>query len=398
MSPTEALSRGWAVWALATGVFFGYASLFFAFAALVLFWTADLGWSKSTLALGPMLSMLTGAAMAPLIGRFVDRGKGPELMVGGAVLTGLSLIGLSQVAEVWQWLLFWVLAGVGQIACQYEVSFAFLIRRLGPDAKRAIIRVTLVAGFSSLLSIPAYTLVAESLGWRAALLCAAAIMLVYVAPMNWLATRSIRRGAPPPQPRPPQRAGATPASLRRARALLALAFSLTSLSHWMVGHLLVPVFMAQGWSHGQAIFAAAIMGPAQVVGRFALMWFDNRINTSRASMIVMALMVGTTVLLLLGGIAYEVVIAYVLIQGAAIGIMTILRPVLIADVLGAESYGANAGVIQLYAMTAGALSPMIGSLLFENLGVNALILTSLGLAALAVAALGVLLRGQGRTG
>lgn len=392
MSPSESLSRGWAIWALAGGQFLGYACQFFAFAGLVLAWTADLGWSKSTLALGPMVAALVAAALAPLVGRVVDAGRGPELMVTGSLIGALTLAAMAGVTAPWQWIALWLVSGVGQIASQYEVCFAFLIRRLGPDARRAIIRVTLVTGFASLLAIPAYAAVAAAVGWRLAMLGAAGVMLFAVLPLNWLGTRAIRRGAPPPQIRPSPEAASSPAARRRALRLLAVVFSLIALSHWSVAHLLVPLLIAKGFSAQQAVFAAAVIGPVQVAGRFSLIYFENRVSNAVATRAIILAMVLGTALLAAAGIGYPVVLAYVLLQGAAIGILTILRPVLIADVLGPENYGANAGKIQLPSMTAGALAPMLGALMLEGPGGAALVGLSLGLMVMALLTLHLLLR------
>lgn len=391
-APSETLSRGWAIWALAGGQFLGYACQFFAFASLVTFWTADLGWSKSTLALGPMVAALLAAALAPMVGRVVDAGRGPELMVAGSLIGAVTLAGMAGVAAPWQWIALWLASGAGQIASQYEVCFAFLIRRLGPDARRAIIRVTLVTGFASLLALPAYAAAATALGWRAAMLAAAGVMLFAVVPLNYFGTRAIRRGAPPPQPRPGPLSAATPAARRRALRLLAIAFSLIGISHWSVAHLLVPLLIAKGFSAQQAVFAAAMIGPVQVAGRFSLIYFENRVSNATATLAVVLAMVIGTALLALSGASYTVVMAYVVLQGAAIGILTILRPVLIADVLGAENYGANAGKIQLPSMTAGALAPMVGAAMLEGPGGSALIGLSLALMVAALLALQILQR------
>jgi len=60
--------------------------------------------------------------------------------------------------------------------------------------------------------------------------------------------------------------------------------------------------------------------------------------------------------------------------------MTILRPVLIADVLGPKDYGTIAGVIQIPPLLASAAAPLIGALVLEGPGVGALLALSFGIA------------------
>jgi hypothetical protein len=371
----HALARSRAVWALALGQTLGYACMFYIFAGLVLFWTRDLGWAKSTLAAGPMLAILLAAGLAPVMGRLVDRGRGPEAMAGGAVLGALALAGMALVETPGQWLAVWALNGVAQAACLYEVCFAFLIRRLGAAARVAIIRVTLVAGFASTLAFPAFAAVAGAFGWRAAVWGAAVVMLGAVGPLHLWGGLALRRQGVQPTARaaPPD---APPVWRLPAFWLLALVFALVSMNHWMVMSFLVPIFVAQGQSEGLAVFAAACIGPAQVAGRLLLMRWEARVGNSRATLITLGALVLAAALLAASGAGAAVVLAYVALQGAAMGVTTILRPVLIADAMGPDNYGAVAGAIQMPALVAGAVAPMLGALLLEGPGLWALMVAS----------------------
>lgn len=373
-----------AVWALAVGQTLGYACLFYIFAGLILLWTRDLGWSKSTLATGPMLAILISAALAPLTGRMVDRGHGALVLAGGAGLGAVALAGMAMVQTPSHWLAVWALSGVAQGACLYEVCFAFLIRALGPGARAAIIRVTLVAGLASTLAFPAFAAVGGAFGWRAAVWGAAGLMAFVVAPLHLWAARTLH-AAPRAETAPP--AARAPAWRMPAFWLLALVFALVSLNHWMVTSYLVPVFVMQGQPESLAVLAAACIGPAQVAGRLALLRWEARIGNARATAFTLAAMTVAALILMGSGMGAAMVLAYVALQGAAIGVMTILRPVLIADVMGPDNYGAVAGAIQMPALVAGAVAPMLGALLIEGPGLWALMAASLGFS---LAAAGVL--------
>ncbi|MFN6980168.1 MAG: MFS transporter, partial [Gemmobacter sp.] len=273
---TRALARAWPIWALAVGQTLGYACFFYIFAALILPWTADLGWDKATFATGPTLAILLSAVLAPFVGRLVDKGFSTVLLAGGAGIGGASLLWLVQVETPTGWIIGWTGLGIAQSLCLYEVCFAFLIRRLGPDARAAIVRVTLVAGFASTLAFPAGAALAETLGWRGAVLAAAAAAFGIILPLHWLGARAIRRQAPPPRAR---EAGAGPRGYSvtlRNPAFWGLGgvFALVSLNHWMMVSFLVPVFVAQGAGAGTAVFAASTVGPAQVAGRLVLLRYE----------------------------------------------------------------------------------------------------------------------------
>lgn len=379
MPKRSELADGWPVWALAVAQTLSYASMYYSFAALILYWHRDLGWAKSTLAQGPTIAILVSAVLAPFVGKLVDKGRGPEAMVVGALLGAISLVGMSMAQTPTHWILAWTLQGIGQILSQYEACFAFLIRRLGPSARNAIIRVTLVADFAGTISIPAYAVLADWIGWRDAMLAGAAVVAGVVVPLNYFATRAIRRSAPPPISRAELQKTARPGSRGRRMVLLSTTYSLLGLNQWMILSFLVPIFVMQGYPETQAIFAAALVGPAQVVGRFALMRFEARLDTTKSMLITILALFISTLILLAAGMSYGVVLTYVVLQGAAVGILTILKPLLIADIMGPEDYGATAGKIQVPSSTIGAFAPMVGALFLEGPGLTSLVVFSLAL-------------------
>lgn len=388
----EQAARGAAVWMLAVGQTLSYACLYYIFAALILSWESDLGWDRAVLATGPFLSIVIAATLAPLAGRLVDVGKGPEAMVAGAA-TGagaLALLALSQTPTAY--LVSWALIGLAQSVALYETCFAFLIRRLGPHARAAIVRVTLVAGFASTLAFPAGATLSASIGWRGAVWVAAAVMAFVLVPLFVIAGRMLRRVEGAPDTREADK-GALGRALRSASFwILAIVFSLVALNHWMLVNYAVPIFVAQGASQPLAVFAASTVGPAQVAGRLVLMRFEARIGTTAATRITFLTMVAGTLALFLAGVQPWMIFAFTLIQGGAIGVMTILRPVLISEVMGPAGYGAIAGTIQIPALLAGALAPVLGAVMLDGFGVAGLLGLSLLVLAASVAMLAVLLR------
>lgn len=395
MEPRD-IARGRAVWALAVGQTLGYACLNYIFAALILSWQGSLGWDKAVLAAGPTIAVMISAGLSPVFGRLVDRGFGPELLAGGAGLGALALCWIAMVTTPAGWLVGWAMIGVAQAACLYEVCFAFLIRRLGPDARAAIIRVTLVAGFASTLAFPAGAALAEGLGWRGAVWTAAGVVAVVMLPLQlWGAVAIRRAGAPPVVPsREADRAGLARALRRPAFWLLALAFALVSLNHWMIVNFLMPIFVEQGVTPARAVLAASLVGPAQVAGRLVLMRFETRIGTGAATTATIAASLLASLALWGAGIAPVLVFAYALTQGAAMGVVTILRPVMIAEVLGQAGYGAIAGVIQIPALLAGAAAPLLGALVLSGPGLGALLGLSVVLSLAALVAVAALARVQ----
>lgn len=385
------LARGPAIWALAGGMTLVYGTLFFNFAGLILVWEQDPGWPRTLLATGPVGAMLLAALLMPLLGRLVDAGWGPELLRAGPVIGALALVALSQVREPLAWIACWLIIGLAQAACFYEVGFAFLIRRLGPAARMAILRVTMVAGLASSIAFPLYATFGASHGWRFVTLVGALVTLAGALPLNWYATRKIRTEAPPPQTRElPPGTIAPAAPGRRAIGLLILVSAGSSINHWMVATYVVPLLIGAGYSKAFAVGAAACLGPAQVLARIGLMWsegrYDNRVAV-RAILILM-LLASAAMVTATAGLGFGLV--WVMLQGTAFGAMTVLRPVLIADVMGADNYGANAGKILMPTLLAGACAPAIGALVLDHVGATVLVCSAaifLGIALLALSKL-----------
>ena len=293
------------------------------------------------------------------------------------------------------WLIGWAGLGLAQAVCLYEVCFAFLIRRLGPDARAAIVRVTLVAGFASTLAFPSFAALADVAGWRVAVLAAAGVAAGVILPLHWAGARAIRRHAPPPRVAATGTTGAGYGATLRNPVFWGMGgvFAIVGLNHWMMISFLVPVFVSQGATAALAVIAASTVGPAQVAGRLVLMRFETRVGNAAATRATLAATVLAVPILWVADIAPGLILGYALLQGAALGVITILRPVLIAEITGPTHYGALSGIIQIPALAASAAAPTVGALMLDGPGLEALLALSLGLSAVALGAVWGLTRG-----
>ena len=350
-----------AVWVLALGQTVLYAGSYYAFPALLPDLVTATGWSKGTLALGPTLAFLIMASLTIWTGRLVDRGLGGEMLVWGPTLAALGVLGLGFAPTPAVWLLAWALIGVAQAGCLYETCFAFLTRRLGDGARAAITRVTLVAGFAGTLAFPLGHWVGEQFGGQGGMLVFAAVTALAV-PCNLWAVRSLRkraRAGSEPAPTPP---GVLQAALRRpAFWAIAVSFGLIWLNHGILITYVLILFEDRGAASGMAALAAACIGPAQVAGRLMLLMAGARVTTGQATTAALGGVVAASALLWLAGAAPLLIFAFALAQGAGAGLMSILRPVLIAEVLGRSGFGAISGAVAVAPILASAAAPSVGA-------------------------------------
>lgn len=179
--------------ALALGQTCAWAGLFYIFPALFMRWEHAFGWSKTNLTGAFTLALLLSAAFSPLVGKLIDTGKGAVMMATSTLLGGLCLIGLSEVSKLSQFYFVWGLLGIAMSGCLYEPCFALITRAHGVHAKRAIILITLIAGFASTLCFPSAYILSEQFGWQAALQVFAGMVILVAAPLMWIGARHVEQ-------------------------------------------------------------------------------------------------------------------------------------------------------------------------------------------------------------
>lgn len=385
---TFAAGEGRAVWALALTQALGYACFFYIFAALFLYWQREGALSDAAIAAGPLLATFVSAVVAPSVGRAVDRGQAVAMMAAGPVIGALSLVVLALSQGEAGWFVAWAGLGAAQALCLYDVCFGMMIRRFGAEARGAITRVTLVAGLASTLAFPAGAWLADVWGWRMAVWVAVAVALAVMLPLQVAAARVMERGTEAAV------VARDVPRLRWAEVLrmpgftgLAVMFSLVNLNHWMLVNHIRPMLQSLDVPADIAILAAAAIGPAQVLGRLVLAAAGPRVGTGTASWVTVAALVVAPVFLLLAVGWPVAAVGFAAFQGAAMGIITILRPVLVAETLGQERYGAVAGMMAIPGLAAMAVAPLIGTGLEALGGVWTMIGAGFALALASAAAL-----------
>jgi MFS family permease len=351
------------VWPLAIAQTLNWASIYYIFPAMLPQWESDLGWSRALLSSAFTGALLVSALAAPLAGMLVDRGYGRALMVGATLLGALGLLGLTAVQSPWQFLACWLILGLAQAGGLYEPCFAVITRAFGHEAKRAITLVTLVAGFAGTISFPSAHALGGLLGWRASLSVFAAVMVVSAAitfvTIGRLSVEPIAKLEPKNR-----QAGL----LRHLRGpvfwLLALAWMMISLNHATIVTHLLPLLADRGLNGNTAILAASMIGPMQITGRLAMMAAGER-SSALAVAVASFIAMGLASAALFGTAAlFELVVLFVVLQGAGFGVTSIIRPVVIADCFGRREYGTIAGALALPLTAATALAPTLAALIW----------------------------------
>jgi predicted MFS family arabinose efflux permease len=249
------------------------------------------------------------------------------------------------------------------------------------------------------VAFPLGALLARHFGWQGALLVLALVQVLLTCPANGFGAHALQRAVPPRGSR--DASAVEPGRLRRmmrgaAFWQLAGILGLIWLNHAVLTNFALPVLMNRGASHDLAVGLAALAGPAQIAGRLVLVLAGERMSLRPVTLVTLGGFILSSWALVVGVGDPALWMVYALVQGAAAGVATILRPLLAAEVFGHADFGSIWGALSVAPLLAGAAAPVLGAFLLQWGGAGLLIGACLSMAVVALA-LGVLLsRGMAR--
>jgi MFS family permease len=363
---------GWRmVRALAVTEAISYGAMFYAFAVMLVPMreSFDAGTGEISLALTISLAV-TGVAAVPA-GRWLDRHGARGLMTVGSLLGAASVVGWSQARTLPQLYLAFAGIGLAGAAVLYEPAFAVINTWFRQDRHRALLTLTVIAGFSSTVFVPLSQLLVDGIGWRNAVLVLAALTGACAIPHALLLRRSPQDLAlhpdgrvphgeipQPHEPGPVPRAASTLWRTRTVRYLTAAAV-LEGIAVTAVAVHLVAYLRDDGVGPTSAAAASGAIGALQVAGRILMTRQARRFGLARvAATIVAGQAVGVAALF-----AFPTavgVVVFVVLFGAGFGVMTLARPALLGTFVGPEVFASVSGA-QTAAITAGRVAAPIAA-------------------------------------
>ena len=365
-------------WVYAKQVFFTPISMYF-------------GWSRALMSGAFALERLEGSIVSPIEGFLVDR-YGPRIiMVIGTFITGLGIMSLSFLNNIYMFYGSILLVSLGQsMALGIPRTWAIVqwFRRLRGRALG-------IGGSGAVLSGPMLiitVLLVQNFGWRAAF-----ILLGLSVWMINLPLAMVFRGRPqdygylpdgdPPEDEETETAKDAPegeaqssrttqeesseGSLGVKQALatpsfwiLSLVFGAQTMGTNALNIHLIPYFESIGFSTAQAV---------SVLGAFTLLSAIGRLGGGFAfdmwnSRVVMAAIMGSQVIaffIMANVTAYWQILPFALFWGIAFGGMIPARGYIISAYFGTGSFGAIQGLTQTVSVFGGMLGPVLMGLVFD---------------------------------
>lgn len=365
--------HGWRiVGVLAVTETVSWGVLYYSFAVVQVPMRAELGMSPATVAGAWSLAVLVAGVAAVPVGRWLDRHGARGLMTTGSLLAVLMVVAWSRVQTVKG--LYLVFAGIGLVsaAVLYEPAFAVVVRWFRADRSRALLTVTMVAGFASTVFLPLSQALVRAVGWRDALVLLAIVLAVTTVLPHALVLRRdpVDFGLHPDgasSPLPPQpsmgtgdRVGRTVAwavADRRFR-LLTLGFTANALAVVVVAVHLVPHLRELGHPAMVAATAAGCLGALSVAGRLLVTVAARGRSTGDVVALAFGAQALGAVVLLLAGATLAGAIVFVVLFGIGFGVGTIARPAMLAEAYGTTSYATLSALLGVALTAARSVGPV----------------------------------------
>jgi MFS family permease len=382
------------VWALSVTETVAYGVLFYSFAVFLVPMRQEFGASTAQLSGALTLAMaLTGVA-AVVVGRWLDR-YGPRwLMTAGSLLGAASVVAWSQAQDLVQLYLAFVGVGLASATVLYEPAYALINTWFRRDRHKALLTLTVVAGFASTIFLPTSQLLIDGVGWRAALLVLAGVLAACAIPHALVLRRApsdlglTPDGRPGPLPEAPSTAGDpvaaappeagdlsayrgfTAAWRRPAVRWLTLATALEMLANAAVAVHLVAYLLESGAPPGLAAVAAGALGALSVAGRVLLTVLSARVGIGHITAVMVAgQALGVALLFLLPQPVATVV--FVLLFGAGFGVIHIARPALLGSYVPPGVFASVSGHQALSGQAGRVVAPVATGALITTLGYGA---------------------------
>jgi MFS family permease len=367
------------VWTMAVAQIISWGTLFYAFSLFVVPMHESLGWSPPLLNGALSLGLLSTGVVAFPVGTWIDRHGGRGVMTLCSLAGGLLLLAWAQVETPWMFYCIWVCIGASMAGVLYEPAFAVITAVFGPDARRGITALTLVAGFASTIFMPLTQLLIGALGWRHALLVLGVLNLALCLPLHALFVPGATTSHLPAMPKDDAPPALGLRGLLRGRAFVGLAIWFTAYNAAQTAFIFqfVPLLTTWGVETAAILTSVAIIGPMQVVGRLILMCFSARLETREIGMAVTVLLPASVLALLFLPHTLLALGLVATLYGAGNGIMTIVRGIAVSDLMGRTHYGAINGALTVPTNVAKALAPFVAAALWSATGDPALMLWSI---------------------
>jgi len=355
---------------LGLGQVCSWGTLYYSFPLIAIEMHQDLGWSKSLLFGGATAGLFAAALLAYPVGVAIDRGWGKWAMSLSALLACLMMCWWAFTSSVTSFYIVCIVLGALQAALLYEPAFAVLARHVGAASARAgITHITLWGGFASTVFIPFTALFIELWGWRVTLVALGLVNAMLFILYQWAIhpqedlEHTDHQG---------DKQAKTTLNHETVRIyikrplfwLISVSLALYALVFSAFTYHMYPLLEAKHLSLREVLWAIALIGPAQVLGRFLISRYAEDISMGLLGSVMVMVFPLAFAALLPTSPTWAIVATAFIAYGLSNGILTIVRSFVVPEMLTPHAYGALNGVLVVPATIARALAPLMAASLW----------------------------------
>lgn len=388
--PHELFFYGWLIVAIAVvGGAFHVGIAPWALSALIAPMEMELGWSRSTIFGALTLRTLLSGILAPFLWPFMDKPKGAvTLATLGALSLGLSLIGLKFIEDTWEfYLLFGVVGSCSTLGSGFFLAQTIVPKWFISKRGRALGIATMGTGAGAFFPFFIQPIL-QSIGWRDTWFVLGITSIVLLIPLALLIRRQPedigllpdgekRISIHPEKVQSeeiPLRVNPQEKSLTRNQVVRLPVFWLLVVALSMGGFGLqgyqpnwLPFLTDNGISASKVsytltLYALCSMGSRLIWGSLA-----DKVP-ARYLLTAQALIIASSVILLLNVNSTFGLIAFVIVSGTGIGGWVLLQPLIVADYFGRAHLGSINGVMRPILTVVTASSPLVIASMYDASG------------------------------
>jgi len=389
--PKSSIFHGW--WIVLVVFFggvvgFGIGSI--GLGVFIPFMSEDLGWSRTAMSAVFTIRAIMMGVSGPIVGFAVDQKWGPRvLIVAGGLLSGASLLILSQSHHIWQFYLsFGVLWSLGQASFSGQVlSGALVSKWFVRQRGRAFGFYTMGIPAGGAIFVPLIAFLIPSLGWRGAWVSLAILTWVLIIPLALIIVRRQPEdmGLLPDGAQVPD-GGLVPVTLAAtAKSSDEIGWTVNQALRTPTAWFLVIGFVLSNMAGGAFMVhqVAAISDKGFSVelasGVMAVLFFFSFIIKPIAGFMTERLPVrfvacffialaGISLLVLAAATSVSGLMLFAVLYGCGVGATTVLQSIIWADYYGRQFQGAIRGTLSPVFAMSQAFSPLFAGWMYDTTG------------------------------
>jgi predicted MFS family arabinose efflux permease len=338
---------------LAISQLVSWGVLFYGFAVSAPDITRDTGWSEGLVSGAFALGLLIAGLGAPPTARALARFDPRLVLSTGSIVGMLGMVAFAAAPNPVVLYLAWIVIGAAMAVTLYEPAMAVVVALDPARRHRTLAVVTVAGGLASTVFAPLGGWLVGAIGWREALAVLGIggglftfVLHAVVLPSpgaHSVATQVAHLPAPPVDRRMRQ---------LRSAVLFEQAAMIATTAY------LIALLVERGAGLSVASAALGVMGLGKVAGRLLLLGPVGRHSLTALAAIATAVqLVGLG--LPLAVTSSIIVFPAMFVVGAASGATTVLRPLIVVELVGAAPFAATNARIQRASTVARAAAPLL---------------------------------------